>query len=120
MANEYDRQMILELLPDGARRLIKAVAGEGIVKSPQAGNFISKYGLRAASSVKTSLQMLFRIYLTAKKIYPQICSDLHKSICEDEDTCWICGSQNAHYERGAGSRASTVVNQRKLLFLLFL
>lgn len=58
MANEYDRQMILELLPDGARRLIKAVAGEGIVKSPQAGNFISKYGLRAASSVKTSLQML--------------------------------------------------------------
>lgn len=58
MANEYDRQMILELLPDGARRLVKAVASEGIVKSPQAGNFISKYGLRAASSVKTSLQML--------------------------------------------------------------
>ena len=58
MANEYDRQMILELLPDGARRLIQAVASEGIVKSPQAGNFISKYGLRAASSVKTSLQML--------------------------------------------------------------
>ena len=58
MANEYDRQMILELLPDGARRLIKAVADERIVKSPQAGNFISKYGLRAASSVKTSLQML--------------------------------------------------------------
>ena len=58
MANEYDRQMILELLPDGARRLIQAVASEGIVKSPQAGDFISKYGLRAASSVKTSLQML--------------------------------------------------------------
>lgn len=58
MANEYDRQMILELLPDGARRLVKAIASEGIVKSPQAGNFISKYGLRAASSVKTSLQML--------------------------------------------------------------
>jgi hypothetical protein len=60
------------ILPDGARRLIKAVAGEGIVKSPQAGNFISKYGLRATSSVKTSLQMLFRIYLTAKK-------SIHKS-----------------------------------------
>ena len=58
MANEYDRQMILELLPDGARRLVKAIAREGIVKSPQGGNFISKYGLRAASSVKTSLQML--------------------------------------------------------------
>jgi hypothetical protein len=58
MANEYDRQMILELLPDGARRLVKAIACEGIVKSPQGGNFMSKYGLRAASSVKTSLQML--------------------------------------------------------------
>lgn len=58
LANEYDRQMILELLPDGARRLVRAVAREGVVKSPQAGDFISKYGLRAASSVKTSLEML--------------------------------------------------------------
>ena len=58
LANEYDRQTILELLPDGARRLVKAIACEGTVKSPQAGDFISKYGLRAASSVKTSLQML--------------------------------------------------------------
>lgn len=57
-ANEYDSQMIVELLPDGAQRLVKAVAKEGIVKSPQAGDFISKYGLRAASSVKTSLKML--------------------------------------------------------------
>jgi hypothetical protein len=57
-ANEYDSQMIVELLPDGAQRLVKAVAKEGAVKSPQAGNFISKYGLRAASSVKTSLKML--------------------------------------------------------------
>ena len=58
LANEYDRQMILDLLPDGAQRLVKAIACEGIVKSPQAGDFISKYGLRAASSVKTSLKML--------------------------------------------------------------
>ncbi len=58
LANEYDQQMILELLPDGARRLVKAIAREGMVKSPQAGDFIFKYGLRAASSVKTSLQML--------------------------------------------------------------
>lgn len=57
-ANEYDSQMIVELLPDGAQRLVKAVAKEGIVKSPQSGDFISKYGLRAASSVKTSLKML--------------------------------------------------------------
>ena len=58
LGNEYDRQMILELLPDGARRLVKAIACEGVVKAPQAGDFIAKYGLRAASSVKTSLDML--------------------------------------------------------------
>lgn len=60
MANEYDRQMVLELLPDGARRLVRAIAREGIVRSPQSGDFITKYGLRAASSVKTSLQMLMQ------------------------------------------------------------
>lgn len=57
-ANEYERQQILELLPDGARRLLRAVAKEGVVKEPQSGEFIRRYALRAASSVRTSLTML--------------------------------------------------------------
>ena len=63
---EYDQQRIMEILPDGARRLLRAVAIERKVKSPQAGAFISKHGLRAASSVKTSLKMLVEKEL----IYP--------------------------------------------------
>ena len=57
-SSEYDQQRLLELIPDGARRLMKAIAIERAVKSPQSGDFITKYGLRAASSVKTSLTML--------------------------------------------------------------
>lgn len=57
-ANEYDQQRLLEILPDGARRLLRAVAAEGRVKAPQSGAFIARHGLRAASSVKTSLTML--------------------------------------------------------------
>ena len=45
-------------MPDGARRLVNAIAREGVVKSPQAGKFIERHSLRAASSVKTSLDML--------------------------------------------------------------
>ena len=58
LANEYDQQRVLELLPDGARRLVKAIAAERTVKSPQSGDFIAKYDLRAASSVKVSLNTL--------------------------------------------------------------
>ena len=57
-ANEYNQQQLLEILPDGARRLLRAVARERFVKEPQSGEFVAKHGLRAASSVKTSLQML--------------------------------------------------------------
>ena len=57
-SNEYDQQRILEILPDGARRLLRAVAKERMVKAPQSADFIAKHGLRAASSVKTSLDML--------------------------------------------------------------
>ena len=57
-ANEYDQQRLLEILPPGARRLLRAIAAEGRVKAPQSGAFVSKYGLRAASSVRTSLEML--------------------------------------------------------------
>ena len=55
---EYDQQRVLSILPQGARRLLRAIARERKVKEPQAGSFIAKHGLRAASSVKTSLDML--------------------------------------------------------------
>ena len=58
MSNEYDQQRLISILPDGAQRLMKAIAKERLVKAPQSSGFISKYGLRAASSVKTSLDML--------------------------------------------------------------
>lgn len=57
-ANEYDEQRLLELLPDGARRLLKAIALEGSVAAPQSSAFVSRHRLRAPSSVKTSLDML--------------------------------------------------------------
>lgn len=57
-ANEYDEQQVLKLLPPGGLRLLRAIAAEGVVAAPQSGDFIRKYGLRAASSVKTSLEML--------------------------------------------------------------
>lgn len=52
------KQRILDMLPEGACRLLRAIARERVVKAPQSADFISKYGLRAASSVKTSLDML--------------------------------------------------------------
>lgn len=64
--NEYDSQRLLALLPDGARRLLKAIACEGVVKAPQSGAFIAAYGLRAASSVKVSLEML----IDKELVYP--------------------------------------------------
>ena len=55
---EYDQQRVMEILPAGARRLLRAIAAERKVKEPQSGAFVAKHGLRAASSVKTSLKML--------------------------------------------------------------
>jgi len=66
-ANEYDRQQVLELLPDGARRLLRAVAREGVVREPQSGGFISRHKLRAASSVKTSLGLLTEKQLVSRE-----------------------------------------------------
>ena len=57
-ACEYDQQRVMTILPPGARRLLRAIAAERKVKEPQSGSFVAKYGLRAASSVKTSLDML--------------------------------------------------------------
>ncbi len=65
-ANEYESQRVLTLLPNGARRLLKAIAHEGVVKEPQAGAFIAAHGLRAASSVRVSLKTL----VDAELVYP--------------------------------------------------
>ena len=63
---EYDQQRVMDLLPGGARRLLRAIAEERKVKAPQSGTFVSRHGLRAASSVKTSLKMLIEKEL----VYP--------------------------------------------------
>lgn len=49
-------------------RLLKAIAKEGCVKEALAGDFISKYRLRAASSVSAALKKLIGnelVYQTA-------------------------------------------------------
>lgn len=68
-ANQYEEQQILSLLPAGARRLVRAIAAEGLVAEPQSGEFVAKHGLRAASSVRTSLEMLLEkeiVYASAE------------------------------------------------------
>lgn len=49
---------LLKAYPGGCVRLLKAVAHEGCVSELLSGDFISKYKLRAASSVKSSLKKL--------------------------------------------------------------
>ena len=65
-ACEYDQQRVMTILPAGAQRLLRAIAAERKVKEPQSGKFVAKYGLRAASSVKTSLKML----IDKELVYP--------------------------------------------------
>jgi AAA+ ATPase superfamily predicted ATPase len=54
----YSYADLLRTYSPGAVRLLKAIANEGCVKEILAGDFISKYKLRAASSVRTSLKKL--------------------------------------------------------------
>lgn len=65
-ACEYDQQRVMTILPAGAQRLLRAIAAERKVKEPQSGKFVAKHGLRAASSVKTSLKML----IDKELVYP--------------------------------------------------
>lgn len=65
-SNEYDQQRVLELLPDGSRRLLRAAAVEGCVKAPQSDAFIARHGLRTASSVKAALKTL----VEKEMVYP--------------------------------------------------
>lgn len=39
-------------------RLLKAIAAEGVVKEPNAGEFVAKYAFKSASSVNAALKSL--------------------------------------------------------------
>lgn len=56
--NEYYYQNLLRIYSKGQSNLLKAIGKEKIVKEITAGSFISKYGLTATSSVKSSLSRL--------------------------------------------------------------
>ena len=64
----YSYEGLLKAYPAGHVRLLKAIAKEGCVKEALAGDFISKYRLRAASSVSSALKKLIGnelVYQTA-------------------------------------------------------
>jgi len=50
--------MLLDTYSPGCVRLLKAIACEGCVREINSADFLSKYGLRATSSVNTSLRTL--------------------------------------------------------------
>ena len=54
----YSYETLLKALPAGSVRLLRAIATEGKVKNITSGEFISKYRLRAASSISSSLKKL--------------------------------------------------------------
>ncbi|MBQ5882868.1 MAG: ATP-binding protein [Bacteroidales bacterium] len=54
----YSYADLMKAYPSSNIRLLKAIAKEGCVKEILSGNFITKYRLRAASSVSTSLKKL--------------------------------------------------------------
>ena len=54
----YEYEAILRGCSDGATRLLKAIAKEGRVAEVTGGDFISRHGLRAASSVAAAVKSL--------------------------------------------------------------
>jgi hypothetical protein len=54
----YSYADLLKAYSAGHIRLIKAIAKEGAVKEVLSGTFISKYNLRASSSVSSALKKL--------------------------------------------------------------
>lgn len=51
-------QALLSLLPDKQLALLRAIAQEGVVASPNSGTFINRYHLKAASTVNSALNAL--------------------------------------------------------------
>lgn len=64
--NTYNFGNILENLPLGSVRLLRAIAQEGAVKAVNAGSFIARHRLRATSSVNASLSKLLQTGLVDK------------------------------------------------------
>ena len=61
-------EMLMMFLTDNQRQLLKAIAREGVVGQPQSNDFIQKYELPSASSIRKSLNVLREkdlIYLTS-------------------------------------------------------
>lgn len=56
--NEYAYESLVSAYPTGSIRLLKAIAKEGCAEQVMSGQFISKYRLKAASSVRSSLKKL--------------------------------------------------------------
>lgn len=56
--NAYNYANMLETLPSGSVKLLRALAAEGAVKEVTAAGFISKHGLGGSSSVRLSLAKL--------------------------------------------------------------
>ncbi len=56
--NEYLYENMLAAYPPGSIRLLKAIAKEGYVREILGGEFIAKYGLKAASSVSVAVRKL--------------------------------------------------------------
>lgn len=54
----YNFGNVVESLPSGSVRLLRAIAREGAVKEINSGTFIAKHGLKATSSVNVSLSKL--------------------------------------------------------------
>ena len=55
-ADQYE--MLLSFLSDNQRRLLLAIAAEGVVAQPNANSFLQKYNLPSASSVNKALGTL--------------------------------------------------------------
>lgn len=64
--NAYYYGNLLETLPEGSIRLLKALAAEGKVREVTAGAFMARHGLHANSSVKISLVKLLDAGLVSR------------------------------------------------------
>ena len=64
--NAYDYRALLEALPDGSVRLLRAIAREGVAKEISSIGFITRHSLRAPSSTVETLARLLEKELIYK------------------------------------------------------
>lgn len=64
--NSYDYRALIEALPDGAVRLLRAIASEVTAKGVTSSAFITKHSLKAPSSTSESLTRLLNMELVYK------------------------------------------------------